>query len=126
MLGEIRHVDAGGPLQQAHSRTTEPELTVGTDEIARDADTKRLAHLPHFQRTEIPPSTWKWEPVANADSSEARKTAIPAMSWGVPTRPIGWSATSLARTSGSFISGFVSVVSIDPGTMPLTRMPCGA
>ena len=71
-----------------------PSCTVGTDEIARDADAKRLAHAPHFQRTEIPPSTWKWEPVANADSSEARKTAIPAMSCGVPTRPIGCSATS--------------------------------
>src|SRR5215212_6542367 len=126
MLGEIRYVDAGGLLQQAHSGPAESELTIGTDKIARDADAKRLAHFPHFQRTEIPPSTWKWEPVANADSSEARKTAMPAMSWGVPTRPIGCSATSLARTSGSSISGFVSVVSIDPGTMPLTRMPCGA
>src|ERR671916_1015511 len=98
--------------RQPPPRPAEPELTVGTDEIARDADTKRLAHVPRFQRTEIPPSTWKWEPVANADSSEARKTAIPAMSCGVPTRPIGCSDTSLARTSGSSISGFVSDVTI--------------
>src|SRR5918997_824618 len=126
MLREKCHLDARGSLQQSHPRPAEPELTIGTDEIARDADTKRLAHLPHSQRTEIPPSTWKWEPVANADSSEARKTAIPAMSCGVPTRPIGCSATSLARTSGSSSSGFVRVVSIVPGTMPLTRMPCGA
>src|SRR5215207_3325105 len=73
--------------------------------------------------TEIPPSTKNSDPVANFDSSDARNTAIPAISSGSPNRPIGCIASNCGRTTGSSCSTFVNGVVIDPGTMLLHRIP---
>ena len=52
----------------------------------------------------IPPSTASSEPVQYRLSSEAKKTAAPVMSSGVPRRPIGVLSISAFLTGGSFRS----------------------
>jgi hypothetical protein len=50
----------------------------------------------------------------------------PATSAGSPQRPIGVRATMAAERCASAMAGAVSGVSIHPGAMALTRMPCAA
>ena len=61
-------------------------------------------------------------PVTYAASSEARKSAAPATSRGVPTRPSG-TPSRMRATRASSVRGFMPV-RIQPGPMQLTRMPC--
>ena len=50
---------------------------------------------------EYPPSTTRSAPVMKRDSSEARKTAAPAKSSGMPIRPSGYLGVSAVRTAFS-------------------------
>src|SRR5579885_2640282 len=56
------------------------------------------------------------------ESSEARNSAAAAISRGSPKRPIGVTAITCLRISG--VIGAVIGVSMKPGALQLTRMPC--
>ena len=70
-----------------------------------------------------PPSQAYNPPVQYADSSEARKTASPAMSSGLPSLPIGTASRSPLASAGSASRLAFMGVSIVPGIIELTRMP---
>src|SRR6266478_8264297 len=62
----------------------------------------------------------------NAASGEARKSAGPARSIGVPIRPTGIWDSAVSRRRGCSVVVLVSFVSTNPGARPFTRMPAGA
>ena len=62
----------------------------------------------------------------NEASSEARNRAVLATSSGVPNRPIGVMAIAQRERLSSARSGAVMGVSMNPGPMAFTRIPCGA
>ena len=96
-----------------------------------DAGAKLLAHS---HATTNPPSTTRSTPVTYAASSEIRNATAPATSDGVPKAPSGMRASkdcfaALAPPCPEAISSprpSRALVSMKPGDMLLTRMPCGA
>ena len=67
-----------------------------------------------------PPSTTKTCPVMYDACSDARKAHTPAMSPGVPSRPIGICAPSSVRASA--VIAAVMSVSMKPGATAFARM----
>src|SRR5262249_24096633 len=71
-----------------------------------------------------PPSAMMMQPVTWADMSDARKTAGPAMSSGLPGRPSGvWRMTMATKSGFLARASALILVSISPGPMALTRTP---
>src|SRR3954453_919048 len=73
-----------------------------------------------------PPSTKMVWPVMYAARSLARKHVTPAISSESPARRIGMCSSTCARLTGSSIQARLIGVTVAPGPMPLTRMPCAA
>src|SRR6266851_36934 len=69
-----------------------------------------------------PPSTHRFWPVMNADSSEARKTTAAAMSSGRPRRGVRWWRNIVASTASRPGAAF-AWVTMKPGEMALHRTP---
>src|SRR5881409_3215241 len=73
-----------------------------------------------------PPSMKRALPVTNADASEARKTAAPAISRNSPHRPMGILSTNAWYFAGSLRSCLFISVANGPGQMALTVTPFAA
>src|SRR5581483_11263941 len=102
LLGGVIEVHGGGSAQS----TAEIELTALFD---------------GFQRMLTPPSATMHWPVMNAAASDARNTAMPAISRGSPSRLSGVAAMRSARRVSSSQSARAKSVLIRPGAMALTR-----
>ena len=68
---------------------------------------------------ELPPSITIPAPVMWAAALEAKKTAIPPISSGVPTLPVGWTPSSASRPCSN--AKAVMREGKTPGQMALTR-----
>jgi RNA polymerase sigma-70 factor (ECF subfamily) len=87
---------------------------------------KVRAALEAYQTAVSPPSTVHTAPVTYDASPEARNAMTAATSSGRPMRPRGTSASSRARSSGSWRHESFIGVSVMPGKTPLTRMASAA
>src|SRR5688572_2684370 len=99
------------------------------EDIAEDAeDAKAAAFADHEFTPEhrYPPSTAIVVPVMKLAASEARKTAAPATSSGVPKRRIGVRVRISCPRSVPVSTELLICVGITPGAMALTLMPSRA
>ena len=78
----------------------------------------------YFYRAVLPPSAAKVAPVLNAALSDDRNTIIWAISSGLPMRWSGTPATKPAFRSAVPVKRVSIAVSMGPGAMQFTLMPC--
>src|SRR5262249_48382310 len=109
---------AGGVVDE--DEVGEGAADVGADAPHRPGNRSRgkMSTVAECCWASMPPSEKTIEPVTYFASSEARKTAGPAMSSGVPIRASGTFTPRLIRSSSGR-----PWVSIEPGTSVQTRTP---
>src|SRR5205814_1985896 len=112
--GHERRHDGGGPPVP---RDRDARIDEERDDDGRGP---RRAH-----RMYSPPLTCSVCPVMCRDSSLARNTATLAMSSGWAMRPSGM-ILAIAASSSSVLPPRGWAVSVVPGAIAFTRMPCGA
>jgi hypothetical protein len=74
----------------------------------------------------MPPSTIIVCPTIYDAIGDARNSAAPAMSLGVPSRANGILSNIAPKRFGSSVVTFVNLESTNPGAIPLTRTPPAA
>src|SRR5207245_9468576 len=114
---ERRHDGGGPPVPRDRDARIDEERG---DEDDDDGRGPRRAH-----RMYSPPLTCSVCPVMCRDSSPARNTATLAMSSGWAMRPSGMTL-AMAAISSSVLPPRGWAVSVVPGAMAVTRMPCRA
>ena len=87
--------------------------------------TIKVSNLPHLPSHHKLTSATQLLPVTNPDASDAKNTASPFISSAPPNLPIGVIRFQCAFSPSSRASSF-SAVSMYPGDIVLTRMPCCA
>src|SRR5580704_11308721 len=79
-----------------------------------------------LHRMEQPPSTQMVAPVTKSEARDAKKTAVPAHSSGLPKRPAGvrvmisWYNNAGGDPEAAVVTGAVKSVSIHPGAIAFT------
>src|SRR5207253_1112219 len=128
LLRTRRQPVAGG--RQRGARVEQEAGGAGLDVRRHRPHTERIGRERDDLQMQRPPSTSMQEPVIIAAASEARKTAVSAMSCGWFRRPSGTVATYWARLSASTSFLLMKVgsmgVCVATGAMATTRTPCGA